>query len=134
MKGRTYRYMTQQPLYPFGYGLSYTTFDYGDAKLNGRTLTVPVTNTGSRDGEETVQVYLSRPDDAEGPVQTLRAFKRVVIGKGKTVNVSFTLDDKTFEWFDTTTNTMRPLKGAFTIRYGGSSDPKQQKTIAFDYQ
>ena len=134
MKGRTYRYMTQQPLYPFGYGLSYTTFDYGDAKLNGRTLTVPVTNTGSRDGEETVQVYLSRPDDAEGPVQTLRAFKRVAIGKGKTVNVSFTLDDKTFEWFDTTTNTMRPLKGAFTIRYGGSSDPKQQKTIAFDYQ
>ena len=134
MKGRTYRYMTQQPLYPFGYGLSYTTFDYGDAKLNGRTLTVPVTNTGSRDGEETVQVYLSRPDDAEGPVQTLRAFKRVAVGKGKTVNVSFTLDDKTFEWFDTTTNTMRPLKGAFTIRYGGSSDPKQQKTIAFDYQ
>ena len=68
------------------------------------------------------------------PVQTLRAFKRVAVGKGRTVNVSFTLDDKTFEWFDTTTNTMRPLKGAFTIRYGGSSDPKQQKTIAFDYQ
>ena len=131
MKGRTYRYMTEKPLYPFGYGLSYTTFAYGDARLNGMTLTIPVTNTGSRDGEEIVQVYLSRPDDPEGPIQTLRAFKRVSIPKGKTTEVSLTLDEKSLEWFDTETNTMRPLKGAYTIHYGGSSDKEHQKTLVF---
>ena len=131
MKGRTYRYMTEKPLYPFGYGLSYTTFAYGDARLNGMTLTIPVTNTGSRDGEEIVQVYLSRPNDPEGPIQTLRAFKRVSIPKGKTTEVSLTLDEKSLEWFDTETNTMRPLKGAYTIHYGGSSDKQHQKTLVF---
>ena len=131
MKGRTYRYMTEKPLYPFGYGLSYTTFAYGDARLNGMTLTIPVTNTGSRDGEEIVQVYLSRPDDTKGPIQTLRAFKRVSIPKGKTTEVSLTLDEKSLEWFDTETNTMRPLKGAYTIHYGGSSDKQHQKTLVF---
>ncbi|MBQ2589853.1 MAG: glycoside hydrolase family 3 C-terminal domain-containing protein, partial [Prevotella sp.] len=131
MKGRTYRYMTEKPLYPFGYGLSYTTFTYGEARLDGMKLTVPVTNTGSRDGEEIVQVYLSRPNDSEGPVQTLRAFKRVFIPKGQTVNVTLTLDEKSLEWFDTETNTMRPLKGAYTIYYGGTSDRQYQKSITF---
>ncbi|MBP5506512.1 MAG: glycoside hydrolase family 3 C-terminal domain-containing protein, partial [Prevotella sp.] len=132
MKGRTFRYMTDKPLYPFGYGLSYTTFSYGDARLDGKTLTIPVTNTGNRDGEEIVQVYLSRPDDPEGPIQTLRAFKRVSIPKGKTVNVSLTLDKKSFEWFDTETNTIRPLKGKFIIRYGGTSEKQQQKTLNYE--
>ena len=131
MKGRTYRYMTDKPLFPFGYGLSYTTFAYGDASLNGMTITIPVTNTGSRDGEEIVQVYLSRPNDPEGPIQTLRAFKRVSIPKGKTTEVSLTLDEKSLEWFDTETNTMRPLKGAYTIHYGGTSDKQYQKTLVF---
>ncbi|MBQ5507544.1 MAG: glycoside hydrolase family 3 C-terminal domain-containing protein, partial [Prevotella sp.] len=131
MKGRTYRYMTEKPLYPFGYGLSYTTFTYGEASLDGMKLTVPVTNTGSCDGEEIVQVYLSRPNDSEGPVQTLRAFKRVFIPKGQTVNVTLTLDEKSLEWFDTETNTLRPLKGAYTIYYGGTSDRQYQKSITF---
>ncbi len=131
MKGRTYRYMTDKPLFPFGYGLSYTTFAYGDASLNGMTITIPVTNTGSRDGEEIVQVYLSRPNDPEGPIQTLRAFKRVSIPKGKTTEVSLTLDEKSLEWYDTETNTMRPLKGAYTIHYGGTSDKQYQKTLVF---
>ena len=131
MKGRTYRYMTEKPLYPFGYGLSYTTFTYGEASLDGMKLTVPVTNTGSRDGDEIVQVYLSRPNDSEGPVQTLRAFKQVFIPKGQTVNVTLTLDEKSLEWFDTETNTMRPLKGAYTIYYGGTSDRQYQKSITF---
>ena len=72
MKGRTYRYMTETPLFRFGHGLSYTTFDYGKARLSQNTfskgetltLTIPVSNTGTRDGEETVQVYLKRPGDA----------------------------------------------------------------------
>ena len=134
MKGRTYRYMTEKPLFPFGYGLSYTTFSYGDARLDGTTLVIPVTNTGNRDGDEIVQVYLSRPDDTEGPVQTLRAFKRVSVPKGKTVNVSFPLEVKTFEWFDTKTNTIHPLEGKYVFRYGGTSDPQQQKTLDYNLE
>ncbi|MBQ1799643.1 MAG: fibronectin type III-like domain-contianing protein, partial [Prevotella sp.] len=107
------------------------TFTYGEARLDGMKLTVPVTNTGSRDGDEIVQVYLSRPNDSEGPLQTLRAFKRVFIPKGQTVNVTLTLDEKSLEWFDTETNTMRPLKGAYTIYYGGTSDRQYQKSITF---
>lgn len=137
MKGRTYRYMEEAPLFPFGYGLSYTTFAYGDAQASAAeikegdvyTLTVPVTNTGDRDGEEVVQVYLRRPGDKEGPSHTLRAFKRVTIKKGETQQVIFRLDDESFEWFDTASNTMRPLEGDYEVLYGGSSDLKQLKAV-----
>ena len=82
MAGRTYRYMQDVPLFPFGYGLSYTTFGYGKTVLDKNELTagqslkltVPVTNTGKRNGEEVVQVYLRKQGDAEGPIKTLRAF------------------------------------------------------------
>ena len=77
MKGRTYRYMTDAPLFPFGFGLSYTTFNIGDAQADktaiGRNetmrLTVPVTNTGSRDGVEILQVYLHKQGDADAPLR-----------------------------------------------------------------
>ena len=71
MKGRTYRYMTQEPLYPFGFGLSYTKFAYKAASLSKSqicktedvTITLDVQNTGKRDGDEVVQVYLRNPND-----------------------------------------------------------------------
>ena len=137
MKGRTYRYMDEAPLYPFGYGLSYTAFEYGEAKASALdvkegeicTLTVPVTNVGERDGEEVVQVYLRRPGDKEGPSHALRAFKRVAIKKGETRQVTFQLDDESFEWFDENTNTVHPLFGEYEILYGGSSDRKQLKAV-----
>lgn len=137
MKGRTYRYMTETPLYCFGHGLSYTQFEYGTASLSNTsmskgkeiTLTVPVRNTGETDGEEVVEVYLSRPDDKEAPSHTLRAFKRVFVPKGKTVDVAFTLNDDTFQWFDTGTNTMRLVKGNYELLYGGTSDVKDLKKI-----
>ena len=137
MKGRTYRYMDEAPLYPFGYGLSYTAFEYGEAKASALevkegeicTLTVPVTNVGERDGEEVVQVYLRRPGDKEGPSHALRAFKRVAIKKGETRQVTFQLDDESFEWFDENTNTVHPLSGEYEILYGGSSDRKQLKAV-----
>lgn len=108
MTGRTYRYMKETPLFPFGHGLSYTTFKYGKLKMNddkiaagqNLNLAIPVTNTGSRDGDEVVQVYLKKMDDTEGPVKTLRAFKRVRIPAGKTVEVKFSLDDTQLEWMD----------------------------------
>ncbi|MDR0939628.1 MAG: glycoside hydrolase family 3 C-terminal domain-containing protein [Mediterranea sp.] len=137
MKGRTYRYLTQKPLFPFGHGLSYTTFGYGDARLSKAsiaknetlTLTIPVTNTGSRDGDEVVQVYLKRTGDGEGPQRTLRAFKRVSIPAGQTVEVALSLNTENFEWFDTASNTMRPIPGGYELLYGGSSDAGQLKTV-----
>lgn len=142
MTGRTYRYMTQDPLFPFGYGLSYTTFEYGQMALDkdkitaGQTLklTVPVTNTGKRDGEEVVQVYLKRHDDAEGPNKALRAFKRVNIPAGQTVNVEFDLKDKELEWWDVNSNTMRVCAGKYDIMAGSSSQTEDllQRSFTID--
>ena len=130
MAGRTYRYMQDTPLFPFGYGLSYTTFSYDKVVLDksevtaGQTLklTVPVTNVGKRDGEEVVQVYLKKQGDAEGPVKTLRAFKRVFIPAGQTTNIEFDLKDKELEWWDEQTNTVRVCSGTYDIMVGGSSE------------
>ena len=130
MKGRTYRYMTGKPLYPFGYGLSYSSFSYGKGKLSAKSvssdsgirLTVPVTNNGSMDGQEVVQVYLCRPSDKEGPSHALRAFKRVDIPKGATVNVEFELTPEQFEWFDDRHDQMRLIPGKYELLYGASSD------------
>lgn len=136
MKGRTYRFMTAKPLFPFGYGLSYTRFSYGKAKMNQSTLrkgekaviTIPVSNIGQRDGEEVIQVYISRPDDKGGPQKTLRAFQRVSIAKGATKDVTIALPYDSFEWFDAATNTMRPLPGTYKVMYGSSSDAKDLKS------
>lgn len=138
MKGRTYRYMTEAPLFPFGHGLSYTTFSYGNAALSAPeikdgetlTLTIPVSNTGTHDGDEVVQVYLRRPSDKEGPSHTLRAFRRVSIAHGATENVTISLNKETFEWFDTQTNTMRPIEGDYELLYGGCSEFGKLKAIA----
>ena len=137
MKGRTYRYMTETPLFRFGHGLSYTTFDYGKARLSQNTfskgetltLTIPVSNTGTRDGEETVQVYLRRPGDADAPSHTLRAFKRVYVPKGETKEIKLTLSDDNFLWFDTSTNNMNLISGEYELLYGGTSDTRQLKKI-----
>ena len=142
MKGRTYRYMQQQPLFPFGHGLSYTTFTYGEANLSKNTigdggtvtLTIPVSNAGQRDGDEVVQVYLRCMADKEGPHYTLRAFKRVHIPAGETKQVTIPLTYESFEWFDTATNTVYPLKGTYELLYGGSSDKNKLKTIVMNVQ
>ena len=140
MKGRTYRYMTEKPLFCFGHGLSYTTFEYGKADVSSNTLeddkeitlTIPLKNTGKMDGEEVVQVYLKYNKDAEGPSHALRGFKRVDIEKGKTKNVEFTLDKEDFEWFDTQNNTMRAIEGEYTIYYGGTSDISKLKKLTVE--
>lgn len=139
MAGRTYRYMTQEPLFPFGYGLSYTTFEYGSASLDkdnfraGETLklTVPVTNIGKRDGEEVVQVYLRKQGDAEGPLKTLRAFRRLNIPAGQTVDVTFELKDKELEWWDAESNTVRVCAGDYDVLVGGSSRTEDLQLKAF---
>ncbi len=137
LKGRTYRYFTDEPLFPFGHGLSYTSFKYGEATLSSHAiktdetlaLTIPVSNVGQYDGDEVVQVYIRRPDDKHGPLLTLREFKRINIKKGHTSNIEFRLTPESFEWFDTNTNTMRTLGGEYEILYGGTSDMKYLKSV-----
>lgn len=128
MTGRTYRYFKGDPLFPFGYGLSYTTFKYGNIQLPatvtvGETVkvTVPVTNNGDYDGDEVVQLYLKKQDDTDGPNKTLRAFKRIHIPAGQTVNVELELTPKQLEWWDNQTNTMRTMPGKFDIMIGNNS-------------
>ena len=133
MKGRTYRYFEGTPLFPFGHGLSYTTFAYGKAEVKEGCLLVPVTNTGRMDGDEVVQLYLNRPDDANGPLKTLRAFKRVHIPAGATRTVSLPLTEETFNWWDTATNTVHPLKGSYKLLYGGSSDDQALQTLMYEF-
>ena len=137
MKGRTYRYMTEKPLFCFGHGLSYTTFDYGKARLSKTTfnkgekltLTIPITNNGDRNGEEVVQIYLRRSGDADAPSHTLRAFKRVYIPAGETKEVNLTLSDDNFLWFDTATNNMNLVSGDYELLYGGTSDASHLNKI-----
>ena len=105
MKGRTYRYATWEPLYPFGFGLNYTTFSFKDLKLNRSKIkatdnldfNVTLTNTGSLAGEEVVQIYLS---DLEAstivPMQKLVSFQRVMLAAGESRRLSFTLDPEAF--------------------------------------
>ena len=136
MKGRTYRYMTEKPLYPFGYGLSYSTFKYGKAKI--RTdgdkvyVTVNVKNTSKTDGQEVVQLYVSRPDDTEGPSHALRAFRRVSIPAGKSADIEFELTPESFEWFDTNHNVMATMPGKYEILYGPSSDLTTLKKLNYE--
>jgi beta-glucosidase len=137
MANRTYRYFTGKPLFPFGYGLSYTTFTYGDIQLAssakvGETIkvVVPVTNSGKMDGDEIIQVYLKKQGDDEGPIKALRAFKRVNIPAGKTLNVELELTPKQLEWWNPETNTICNQAGNFDIMVGCDSENVQTKTIA----
>ena len=130
MKGRTYRYMTEKPLFPFGYGLSYTTFAIGEASMNEshNTITIPVTNTGKRDGTDIVQIYLRKLNDPDAPLKTLRAFQRVELKAGQTKEVVIKLLPSTFETFDATANKVTTLvSGAYQLLYGDSSDDSNLK-------
>ena len=129
MKGRTYRYFND-PLFAFGYGLSYTTFEIGEAKMNGtESITIPVTNTGKKDGTELVQLYIRDLSDKEGPLKSLRGFQRVEVKAGQTTNATIELTKKSFEFWDAETNTMRTKPGQYEILYGISSQDKDLKRL-----
>ena len=129
MKGRTYRYFND-PLFAFGYGLSYTTFEIGEATMQGReSITIPVTNTGKQDGTEVVQVYIRNTADAEGPLKSLRGFARVDVKAGQTATATIQFDKQSFEFWDAETNTMRTKPGTYEIFYGNSSQDKDLKKL-----
>ncbi len=132
MRGRTYRYF-DDPLFSFGYGKSYTQFQIGQANISGQdgnyTLTVPVSNTGQRDGVEVVQVYIRNMADNDGPLKSLRAFSRVAVKAGQTASTQLQLTPQSFEFFDTETNTMRTKAGNYEVLYGNSSQPSDLKRL-----
>ena len=98
MEHRTYRFMTEEPLYPFGYGLSYTKFEYSNLKYDPVTNTVvcKVRNVGGKNGEEVAQLYLTNQGDGRSPLKTLVGFERVFIPAGETATVTFTIDEDFF--------------------------------------
>ena len=136
MKGRTYRYMSD-PLFPFGFGLSYTNFSIGDAHLSKSVihpdesveLNVPVKNKGKLDGSEVVQVYIHKVNDSDGPIKTLRGFQRVFVQKGKTINAIINLGPGSFEFYDRSKSKMVTDAGEYEVMYGTSSDANDLKTL-----
>lgn len=134
MEGRTYRYFRGTPLYPFGYGLSYTKFKYGRPKFKTlddgtKAVVVKVKNRGRRDGDEIVQLYISRPDDAEGPVKALRGMKRVSLKARKAAKVVIPIEEDTFNWWDAEAGRVVPRSGEYVLHVGGSSADSAQKTV-----
>ena len=136
MKGRTYRYFNDA-LFPFGYGLSYTTYEIGDATIKGEKgnyeVSIPVSNTGLKDGTEIVQLYIRDLSDKEGPLKSLRAFQRVDVKAGQSATATLSLTPKSFEFWDEATNTMRTKPGKYEILYGSSSLDKDLKKLSIEF-
>jgi beta-glucosidase len=127
MKGRTYRYMTEKPLYPFGFGLSYTSFRFDSISLSASEISpdalknapvktaVALSNTGKRDAEEVVQIYVSKDErGADDPEFSLRAFRRVFVPAGKTVTAEFLLSAAAFETVSAEGESVL-LPGSYTV-------------------
>ncbi|MCR4791332.1 MAG: glycoside hydrolase family 3 C-terminal domain-containing protein [Lachnospiraceae bacterium] len=146
MKGRTYRYMTGDALYPFGYGLSYTTYDYANVKADknvlddeGITVSFDVTNTGKVAGRETVQIYVKSCGVENAPKYQLKAFRKVALKAGETAKVSVTLSKESFGLFDTDGKFVIP-SGKATVYVGGqqpdarSEELLGRKTAAFEIE
>ena len=143
MKNRTYRYFTGVPQYAFGYGLSYTTFEVGKGKLTAKSakagktqkaytvVVVPVTNTGKREGTETVQVYVKRLGDAGAPIKALKGFQKLTLKPGETKKAVITLDSEAFEYYDEGIDELAVKPGLYQILYGTSSMDKDLQVLGF---
>ena len=132
MKNRTYRYFTGEALFPFGFGLSYTTFQTDKPVYKNGKVQVRVRNTGDRDGMETIQVYLRNTADTEGPLKTLRAYSQVSLKAGESTTLTIDLPRNSFESWDATTNTVRVVPGRYELMVGNSSADRDLKKITVD--
>jgi beta-glucosidase len=128
--GRTYMYVRGEPLYPFGHGRSYTTFAYSRLTVTPRrvpvnarlAIHVEVTNTGGRDGDEVVQLYVRyRESSVPRPNLELRGFQRVFVPRGKTVDVAFALAPSDLAFWDAPMGRWRVERGRVEILVGASS-------------
>ena len=141
MKGRTYRYFEGQPLYPFGYGLSYTTFSYRGLRLAKKTIhagdpvtaEVTVTNTGKREGDEVVQLYVTFPNVPGAPLRALRGFQRVHLKAGQSQKVSFELKDRDLSMIS---EAGEPIiaEGKYSVSIGGGQPNTGAPTVAGTFQ
>ena len=144
MKNRTYRYFTGEPQYAFGYGLSYTTFKVGKPKitkksakvgtsgqLKGIVVVVPVTNTGSCEGTETVQVYVKRLNDPGAPIKALKGFQKLTLKPGETKKAVIALDGEAFEYYDENIDELAVKTGQYQILCGTSSRDADLQKIDF---
>jgi beta-glucosidase len=137
MAGRTYRYFKDEPLYPFGYGLSYTNFTYSNSVVSGTAktgdevcVTVDVRNTGKIDGDEVVQLYVSNKTSANAPIKSLKGIRRITLKAGEQKTVSFTLKPVDFSIINSDAKeVVEP--GTYEISVGGVSSGKNNmvKTI-----
>ena len=136
-KGRTYMYFQGTPLYPFGFGLSYTTFTYSALRLSSTTLaqggsvtvSVDVTNSGTRAGDEVVQLYVSYPTTTgvPRPIKQLQGFQRVTVPAGQTKTVALTLKYSQLAYWNTTTSAFTVQPGTVHLMVGGSSVDKRSE-------
>jgi beta-glucosidase len=126
MKGKTYRFFTQEPLYPFGFGLSYTTFTYSNLSVPAKAaagesvkIKVTVTNAGKVSGEEVVQLYLTdEKASTPRPVRQLEGFSRIMLQPGESKEVEFTLEPRQFSIINNKDKRVIET-GYFTICVGG---------------
>ncbi|MFA6041537.1 MAG: glycoside hydrolase family 3 C-terminal domain-containing protein, partial [Methylophilus sp.] len=128
MTGKTYRYVTKPVLYPFGFGLSYTSFSYGDLKLSSKILTakqslkidLTVTNTGKYDGDEVVQLYIKQEGN-QYPLKELKGFKRIHIKQGEKKALAFELKYTDIQHYVEAKDDLATIKGKVQIMIGPSS-------------
>ena len=120
MEHRTYRFMTEKPLFPFGYGLNYTSFDYDNGQFNSQdfTFSCSIKNTGNCDGEEVAQLYLTNTGDRRSPVKTLVGFQRVFIPKGESRTVIFPIDEEFFYTYKDDYQHFELHPSTFVFHYG----------------
>lgn len=116
-----------QPVFPFGYGLSYTTFAYANARLDGNTLSVDITNTGSREGKEVAQLYVAdRKAALVRPIKELKAYRKVALQPGETKTVQFMITDDMLSYFDPEAHQWIVEPGMFDLLIGASSGDIRQ--------
>ena len=139
MENRTYRYFRGVPQYAFGYGLSYTTFEVGKGKISKKaieadgsvTITVPVTNTGDREGTETIQVYVKALDYADASIKDLKGFQKINLKPGETGKVEIELTGESFMYYDPSIDELSTKAGRYQILYGTSSLEKDLQSFDF---
>ena len=136
MKNRTYRYFKDVPLFPFGHGLSYSTFEIKKASLKNKSLkagkstllNLEIINSSERSGEEVIQIYVRNLQDPNGPLKTLKAYKRINLKANEKQKDAINLPATSFEFFDENTNSMMIKPGTYEVFYGSTSeDNKLQK-------
>jgi beta-glucosidase len=138
-KGRTYQYFKGQPLYPFGFGLSYTTFEYANLRTSAEAVkgtgeiavSVDIKNTGTRSGDEVVQLYVKHLASAvERPIKALRGFARIALQPGETKTVRLPLKGSDLTYWDAARHSFVVEPGKISIQLGASSaDVRLEKTI-----